>query len=247
MTDIPDTHPRAASLRLRDALVQSVRDGITSEAGLIAHGRGEAFYYLLGERTHDFARTAIRAAAAQVLRAKHPVFSVNGNVAGLAAHQIVELVNENPRLWAEVNLFHFSLERVKRIVAKLQQFGVQRVLGSGLGETQILPGLDHARRLMDARGIAIADVVLVPLEDGDRCQALVASGRKVITIDLNPLSRTAQSAHITIVDELTHALPLLREELNHLRNTSDRELDDILSRFNNKQCLQAAMDAIRKG
>ena len=36
-------------------------------------------------------------------------------------------------------------------------------------------------------------------------------GKKVITIDLNPLSRTAQTAHITIVDELTRCLPLLSE------------------------------------
>ena len=36
-------------------------------------------------------------------------------------------------------------------------------------------------------------------------------GKQVITIDLNPLSRTAQTAHITIVDELTRCLPLLTE------------------------------------
>ena len=39
--------------------------------------------------------------------------------------------------------------------------------------------------------------------------ALVKMGKKLITIDLNPLSRTAQTAHITIVDELTRCLPLL--------------------------------------
>ena len=58
-----------------------------------------------------------------------------------------------------------------------------------------------------AKGIFSADVVLVPLEDGDRCQALVNMGKTVIAIDLNPLSRTARSATITIVDELTRALP----------------------------------------
>ena len=55
--------------------------------------------------------------------------------------------------------------------------------------------------------------MLVPLEDGDRCQSLVDMGKQVIAIDLNPLSRTAQTAHITIVDELTRCLPLLTDAI----------------------------------
>ena len=46
-------------------------------------------------------------------------------------------------------------------------------------------------------------MILVPLEDGDRCEALVAMGKTVIVVDLNPLSRSAQMASITIVDEIT--------------------------------------------
>ena len=46
-------------------------------------------------------------------------------------------------------------------------------------------------------------MILVPLEDGDRCEALVAMGKTVIVVDLNPLSRSAQMATITIVDEIT--------------------------------------------
>jgi 4-phosphopantoate--beta-alanine ligase len=38
-------------------------------------------------------------------------------------------------------------------------------------------------------------------------------GKRVITIDLNPLSRTARAADVTIVDELTRALPLLAQAL----------------------------------
>jgi 4-phosphopantoate--beta-alanine ligase len=56
------------------------------------------------------------------------------------------------------------------------------------------------RRMVDPDGIYIADVVLVPLEDGDRTEALVKMGKKVIAIDLNPLSRTSQKASITIVE-----------------------------------------------
>ena len=73
MTDVPVSHPRYTSLRLRDAIVSGVDNGITSSHGLIAHGRGEAFDYLLGEQTHAFASQAIRAAAARLRTATHPV------------------------------------------------------------------------------------------------------------------------------------------------------------------------------
>ena len=49
--------------------------------------------------------------------------------------------------------------------------------------------------------------MLVPLEDGDRCEALVTAGKTVVTIDLNPLSRTSRTATLTVVDGLTRALP----------------------------------------
>jgi len=44
---IPKSHPRYISLRTRNVLVEGVNKGITSIHGLIAHGRGEAFDYLI--------------------------------------------------------------------------------------------------------------------------------------------------------------------------------------------------------
>ena len=52
-------------------------------------------------------------------------------------------------------------------------------------------------------GIGESDVVFVPLEDGDRCEALRKMGKFVIVVDLNPLSRSAQKASLTIIDEIT--------------------------------------------
>ena len=69
MSDAPKTHPRYESLRIRDSIVTGVERGVTSPHGLIAHGRGEAYDYLLGEKTHDFARAAIDAAAHAMSRA----------------------------------------------------------------------------------------------------------------------------------------------------------------------------------
>jgi len=55
MPNIPKSHPRYESLRTRDLIAGGVEKGIASIHGLIAHGRGEAFDYLIGEKTNDFA------------------------------------------------------------------------------------------------------------------------------------------------------------------------------------------------
>jgi 4-phosphopantoate--beta-alanine ligase len=47
----------------------------------------------------------------------------------------------------------------------------------------------------------------------------MAMGKSVIVVDLNPLSRTAKMATITIVDELMRMAPLL---LFHLVNSSNK-------------------------
>ena len=73
-----------------------------------------------------------------------------------------------------------------------------------------------------------ADVILVPLEDGDRCEALVAMGKIVIAIDLNPLSRTARRATLTIVDELTRALPNITSACRNITKAECRQLVDSL-------------------
>ena len=48
---IPKDHPRAVSLRIREMLVDGLKDGLVVEEGLIAYGRGETFDYLIGEKT----------------------------------------------------------------------------------------------------------------------------------------------------------------------------------------------------
>ncbi len=197
-------HPRYASLRTRQRLAEAHRRGIVVPEGLIAHGRGEAFDYLLGERSSPSARRAERAAAAWLLAAAHPVLSVNGNVTALAAREVAELQRAVPGLGVEVNLFHRTPERARAIAAALRRAGVRGVLG--VRPTARLPGLSSDRAAIDARGIERADVCLVPLEDGDRAAALRAAGKRVISIDLNPLSRTSRSADLPVVDELVRAL-----------------------------------------
>ena len=61
---IPPDHPRYKSLVTRERLAECAREGIVAMEGLTAHGRGEAFDYLLGERTTTSAHLAERIAAA---------------------------------------------------------------------------------------------------------------------------------------------------------------------------------------
>lgn len=233
---IPRNHPRRKSLLLRENLIEGYKKGLVSTAGLIAHGRGEAFDYLIGERTREPAKKAIKAAAAALLLAKNPLISVNGNVAALASESIAELAKElNCKI--EVNLFYRTQERVERIEWRLKNVGVEKVLGVKDTDARI-PELFSERRKVSVDGIYLADCVLIPLEDGDRCEALVKMGKRTIAIDLNPLSRTAVNAHITIVDELTRALPPLIDEVRRLRYKDRAQLESILRKYDNKKVLE---------
>ena len=216
MTEIPPSHPRYESLLRREKLVDAFREGIVVPQGLIAHGRGEMFDYLLGERTTKEAREASKAAAALLLRAKTPVISVNGNVAALCAPEIVRL-SALTRARIEVGLFHRTDERVSKIQKLLERHGGKKILGF-LPDAKI-PGLESLRGICSREGIYSADVILIPLEDGDRAEALSKMKKKTIAIDLNPMSRTARTATVAIVDEVTRAIPEL------IRNVEDFKSD----------------------
>jgi len=242
---VSDRHPRAWSLRVRERLADGFRSGIVVPEGLIAHGRGEAFDYLIGERTCPFARRSIRAAAAALLMAESPVISVNGNVAALVPAEIVRLAEEaDARL--EVNLFHRTERRVKLIADWLRKHGAREVLGADRRFLTKIREIHSERRKVDRRGILAADVVFVPLEDGDRTEALRRMGKTVITVDLNPLSRTSLAASITIVDNIVRAVPLLTEEVRRLRRRGRGTPEKILRSFDNSANLREAYEHMRK-
>lgn len=232
MVDIPKSHPRYDSLKTRELLVKGVEEGITSKAGLIAHGRGEAFDYILGEETILEAEFAEKRAIYELMNAENPVISVNGNVAALVPKNIVKLAERlNAKL--EVNLFHRTEERIKRIADKLKENGADHIYG--LEPDQEIPGLDHARALCSYDGIYSADVVLVPLEDGDRAEALSDMGKTVITIDLNPMSRTSKTSDITIVDNLTRAIKnMLELEPSEKDFNNEENLSSVLKYMSNR-------------
>jgi len=242
--DLPEDHPRYQSLLTRHRIEEGVEKGITSKQGLIAEGRGEAFDYLLGEQTIESADEAERAAAAQLLLADHPVLSVNGNVAALVAPEIVDLADAADAD-IEVNLFNRTPERMESIAAHLREHGARDV--KGLTADGRIPNLSHERAKVDADGIGAADVVLVPLEDGDRAEALGEMGKTEIVIDLNPLSRSAQVAAIPIVDNIIRAIPNMTEHARELRTADDSTLKSIVESFDPEAALTAAEAAIRNG
>jgi len=242
---IPPNHPRRTSLLIREKLVEGFKKGLVAPEGLIAHGRGECFDYLIGESTQPFAVKAIEAAVAALLLAKHPVISVNGNTAALVPGEIVELARElNAKI--EVNLFYRTREREEAIAKWLREHGAQEVLGVGEDASATIPELFSERRRVSPRGILIADVVLVPLEDGDRTEALRKMGKTVIAIDLNPLSRTARAASITIVDNVVRAIPLMIEKTREFKLKPKSYLEEILRNYDNNKILQEALTHINE-
>ena len=246
MTDnIPADHPRAQSLQLRERLIVHFREKIVAVSGLIAHGRGEAFDYLLGEKTSKPALKAISASAAMLLTAENAVISINGNTAALVAAEIVKLAKITGSK-IEVNLFYRSHEREIAIEKLLKKAGASEVFGIGKKASAKIPELSSERRRVDPQGILVADVVMVPLEDGDRTEALVKMGKKVIAVDLNPLSRTAQRATVTIVDNIVRSAPILVETAEELKKQGPKKCKEILQRYDNKKNLANSIIAIEE-
>jgi len=242
MTEIPKNHPRYESLMTREQISAGVDKGMTSRQGLLAQGRGEAFDYLIGEKTIESAEYAEAVAVALLMLAKKPVISVNGNAAALAPNDLVTLAKLTGAV-LEVNLFHRTEERVKKIIEELKANGADIVLGQNA--EPLLP-LEHERAKVEREGIYEADVIFVPLEDGDRCKVLADMNKLVIAVDLNPLSRTAQTAHVSIVDNLKRALPKMIEMVPDFKNMTEEDLWEIVESYDNKIVLVDAIETIKE-
>ncbi len=239
---IPKTHPRYVSLITREKLVKCLKKGIVHQNGLIAHGRGEAFDYLLGEKTHNFAVEAITAATAKILLSKRPVLSVNGNVAALVPEEISQF-QKLTGIPIEINLFHRTISRLKKIKRHLEEYGISVIpFDQDIVDIRII---ESDRALVSKRGIFSADTIIVPLEDGDRTSALKFLKKFVIAIDLNPMSRTAQTADITIVDNITRVMPLFSKTYKKMKKMKKAQIERIISRYDNRYILQKAEFAIR--
>ncbi|TYT61199.1 4-phosphopantoate--beta-alanine ligase [Natrialba swarupiae] len=242
--EIPEDHPRYQDLLTRHRIENGVEKGITHLQGMHAEGRGSAFDYLLGEETIPSADEAERVAAAHLLLADQPVLSINGNVAALVPSEMVDLADATGAD-LEVNLFNRTPERIEAIASHLREHGAEDV--KGLEADARIPRLDHQRAKVDADGIYDADVVVVPLEDGDRAEALEEMGKTEIVIDLNPLSRSPQVADVPVVDNIIRAVPNMTDHARDLADASEAELEEIVEAFERERALEAAEERIRNG
>lgn len=213
---------------VREQLAEMVESGLVNPTGLISHGRGEAFDYLMGEKTLKSSLTAEKAAAAYLLNAKRPVVCVNGNAAALDAKRLIALSEKIPSE-LEVNIFHRTEERMELLISYLESQGAENVLGRNPDAR--IPGLTSDRALC-TKAIFDSDVILVPIEDGDRAEALVKMGKTVISIDLNPISRTSKTATISISDEMSRALENITRFIDDLKGKDD-EIRDVISSYSN--------------
>ena len=219
-------------------MAEMVEKGLVTPTGLISHGRGEAYDYLMGEKSIEPAKEAERVAAAYLLKARNPVVCINGNAAALDAENLIRLAKAIPAK-IEVNLFHRTPERMEGIISYLESKGAGEVLGRD--PDCRIQGLNHDRALCTKEGIFDSDVIVVPIEDGDRAEALVSMGKVVISIDLNPLSRTSRTATVPISDEMTRALENIISYVEELRGDEEailKILDGYSSKDNRRETVR---------
>jgi len=243
---IAPTHPRASSLIIREKLVDGFKNGIVVPHGLIAHGRGEAFDYLLGERTTKYAYEAEKAAVCLLLLSKKSIISVNGNTAALCARDLVTLSNVT-KSRIEVNLFHKSVARSNAIARILKKEDAFDVLGLDDKSRMMIKDISSNRKYVDKNGIMNSDTIFVALEDGDRTESLVKMGKKVISVDLNPLSRTAIASNITIVDNIVRVIPNMIKISEHLVKKDKYYLLQLIKNFDNKENIHKSLLMIKEG
>lgn len=231
---------------IREKLVNGFRNGIVVPQGLIAHGRGEAFDYLLGEKTTKYAYEAEKAAVCLLLLSNTSIISVNGNTAVLCTKDLVTLSNVT-KSRIEVNLFHKSRARTNAIASILRKEDAFDVLGLDNKSKTIIKRVSSNRKYVDKDGIMNSDTIFLALEDGDRTESLVRMGKKVISVDLNPLSRTAIASNITIIDNIVRAIPNMVKISEQLVKKDKSYLLQLIKNFDNKENMHKSLVTIKKG
>jgi 4-phosphopantoate--beta-alanine ligase len=68
--------------------------------------------------------------------------------------------------------------------------------------------------------------------------------KEVIAIDLNPLSRTAKTAKITIVDNVIRAIPNIEKWVKVLKKKNKDELKSMVNSWDNNKMLKESLNFI---
>ena len=237
-------HPRYESLVLRDKIVKASKEGLLADSAMIAHGRGEAFDYLLGEKTTIPAKRAMYVTVALMILSKNPVISVNGNTTALAIDEIIEFAKAVDAK-IEINLFYRTDKRVDKLTQLYKDHGYPEILGSNDDDIMYINEIKNPRASASKTGIYSDDTILVPLEDGDRAEILSKSGKNIITIDLNPLSRTSKMSDVSIVDNVVRAIPFMTKIADDLKSQDKELLKGMIKDFDNKTNLEESLNSFK--
>lgn len=236
---VDPSHPRYQSLMIRKKVAEAGAKGMLADSAMIAHGRGEAFDYMIGEQTTDSAMEATREVVARLVNADRPVLSLNGNAIALAGEDFLTIASQLG-CPVEINIFYRTPERMGALIGHLKmlnaKLGLEVDIMGGVPDARI-PGLEGPRGACQSEGIFSSDVILVPLEDGDRCEALVEMGKQVLVVDLNPLSRSSRRGTVTIVDELSRVTKNMIQLIPEKPQPTD---------WDNNKSLQASLNHISK-
>jgi 4-phosphopantoate--beta-alanine ligase len=111
----------------------------------------------------------------------------------------------------------------------------------------MIKDISSNRKYVDKNGIMDSDTIFVALEDGDRTESLVKMGKKVISVDLNPLSRTAIASNITIVDNIVRVIPNMIKISEHLVKKDKYYLLQLIKNFDNKENIHKSLLTIKEG
>ena len=123
----------------------------------------------------------------------------------------------------------------------MKNAGAQKIYGTDPQSQVAIPEISHERRIVDSRGIARSDCVFVPLEDGDRTMALRKLGKDVVTVDLNPLSRTSITASVSITNNIIRAAIEMVNFAKRFKEMNIKDLEKEKKRLDNTTLLQEAL------
>ena len=181
---------------------------------------------------------------ALMILSKNPVISVNGNTTALAIDEIIEFAKAVDAK-IEINLFYRTDKRVDKLTQLYKDHGYPEILGSNDDDIMYINEIKNPRASASKTGIYSADTILVPLEDGDRAEILSKSGKNIITIDLNPLSRTSKMSDVSIVDNVVRAIPFMTKIADDLKSQDNELLKGMIKDFDNKTNLEESLNSFK--
>jgi len=74
---------------------------------------------------------------------------------------------------------------------------------------------------------------------------LSKSGKSIITIDLNPLSRTSKMSDVSIVDNVVRSIPFMSKIAKDLKQQNTNLLKDLIKDFNNEDNLKDSLNMFK--